>query len=58
MGSIVFLNTPMDEIFKFPSEDLAVQDALYFILIYSIADYGGWWVMLYSFGDGVHIVGS
>ena len=37
----------MYEIFKLPLEDLAVQDALYFILLDSIMDYGGWQVVLY-----------
>ena len=48
---------PIYKVFEFPSENSAIQDAFYFIFFDSIMDYGGWWVALYSFGDGVCLVG-
>jgi len=56
----ILLNTislPMYEGLEFPSEDPTVQDLFYFIFFNSVADYWGRWVTLYSFVDGVCIVG-
>jgi len=52
------VSLPTYKIFELPSEDLAVQDALYFVLLDSIMDYRGWQVALHSFCEGICIVGS
>ena len=52
------ISFPTYEISELPLEDLAVQDALYFLFLNSITDYGGWQDALNSFSDGICIVGS
>jgi len=49
---------PAYQIFQLISENSAVQNVFYFILLYSIFDH--WWrgILLYMFGYGVGAVGS
>jgi len=54
----VLLNSrppPSYEVLMFSLEDPAVQDLFYFIFLDSVV--GGGWVVLYSFSDGICIVG-
>jgi len=56
----IFLNAipfPTYKVLEFTSEDQAVQDSFYFVFFNPIVAYGGWQVILYSFSDGICVVG-